>query len=104
MLREMRAMVVEQIRTRLSKRADSVRNLVSKEADTIGSSVKRVVDGGAAGVRDLLSLKPVQAVSNVAEGVVDGGLGLISGTAKNVLTFVREQAQITREWERGVTA
>jgi hypothetical protein len=60
----------------IKRRADSTRSAVSREVTVVRSTVK-----------DLVSLKPVQAV-----------VGLVTDTVDNVGDWLKEQARITREW------
>ena len=86
---------VGDVRGKVSRRVDSGRNLVSNEVRTIFNG--KAVSGVRKGADDLLSLKPVQAVTDVVEGVVGQGVEIIGGTVGNVTNFIREQARITRE-------
>jgi hypothetical protein len=60
----------------IKRRADSTRSAVSREVTVVRSTVK-----------DLVSLKPVQAI-----------VGLVTDTVDNVGDWLKEQARITREW------
>jgi len=60
---------------------------IRRRVETIRGSIKREVDLGRAAARDLVGLKPVQAVVELAAGTID-----------NAGDLIKEQAKITREW------
>jgi hypothetical protein len=64
------------VESNIKRRADSTRTTVSKEVSVVRSTI-----------RDLVGLKPVQAI-----------VGLVTDTIDNIGDWLKDQAKITREW------
>jgi hypothetical protein len=64
------------VESNIKKRVDSTRTIVSKEVGVVRSTI-----------RDLVGLKPVQAI-----------VGLVTDTVDNIGDWLKDQAKITREW------
>jgi hypothetical protein len=64
------------VESNIKKRVDSTRTIASKEVGVVRSTI-----------RDLVGLKPVQAI-----------VGLVTDTVDNIGDWLKDQAKITREW------
>jgi len=70
------AEVPTKVESKVKKRVDVTRSTMNREVDVVRSTVK-----------DLVGIKPVQAV-----------VELVADTIDNVGDWVKDQAKITREW------
>lgn len=80
----------------IGQRIESLRSHIKEHVDETTMGVKTVASGKAIG--DLLSLKPVQAATDLAVDVINGiGKGVIIDNVETVIDSVRSQAALTRQ-------